>query len=201
MYCRNVYLRTGLVMPSAGWVMDLGANCGLFSVWAALTGARSIAVEAQLGFAEKIHRLARHNGVDERIHVEIAAASGVNISGSEVGRLADDQAWSQSSDGAPTRPEGRSVPDLMAAYSIDRVGLLKMDIEGGEFAVLAAAENLAWLRQVDQLAIELHGDHGDVPGLARRLRGAGLAVDLRDDFGRPVADTSGSVAYAYCRRG
>ena len=35
MYCRNVYLRTGLVMPDDGWVIDLGANRGLFSVWAA----------------------------------------------------------------------------------------------------------------------------------------------------------------------
>ena len=29
MYCRNVYLRTGLVMPRTGWVLDLGANSGL----------------------------------------------------------------------------------------------------------------------------------------------------------------------------
>jgi hypothetical protein len=36
MYCRNVYLRTGLVMPNEGWVLDLGANCGLFSAWAGL---------------------------------------------------------------------------------------------------------------------------------------------------------------------
>ena len=26
MYCRNVYLRTGLTMPAQGWVVDLGAN-------------------------------------------------------------------------------------------------------------------------------------------------------------------------------
>ena len=40
MYCRNVYLRTGLTMPATGWVIDLGANRGLFSVWAAVTGAQ-----------------------------------------------------------------------------------------------------------------------------------------------------------------
>src|SRR5215472_16726900 len=38
MYCRNVYLRTGLIMPRTGWVLDLGANRGLFSVWAAMAG-------------------------------------------------------------------------------------------------------------------------------------------------------------------
>src|SRR3984885_2444616 len=38
MYCRNVYLRTGLRMPAGGWVVDLGANHRLFRVWAAVTG-------------------------------------------------------------------------------------------------------------------------------------------------------------------
>jgi hypothetical protein len=70
----------------------------------------------------------------------------------------------------------------------------------GEFAVLAADEDLAWLHQVDQLAIELHGSHSDMPAMIGRLRSAGLAVDLRDDFGRRAAATSSSVAYAYCRR-
>jgi hypothetical protein len=46
MYCRNVYLQTGLVMPRTGWVVDLGANHGLFSVWAAMAGAQVVAVEA-----------------------------------------------------------------------------------------------------------------------------------------------------------
>jgi FkbM family methyltransferase len=200
MYCRDVYLRTGLVMPSAGWVLDLGANCGLFSVWAALSGARSVAVEAQHGFAQEIHRLAVHNAVDERIHIEIAIASGVKTSGSQVGQLADSQVWFRTSHGGPTHPVDRSVPELIAAYGIDRVGLLKMDVEGGEFAILAADEDLTWLRQVDQLAIELHGSHGDVPAMIGRLRDAGLAVDLRDDFGRRAPATSSSVAYAYCRR-
>jgi len=200
MYCRNVYLRTGLVMPNTGWVLDLGANCGLFSVWAALSGARTIAVEAQYGFAQEIHHLAVHNAVNERIHIEIATASGVKTSGSEVGQLGDNQVWSLTSHGGPTHPVDRSVPELIAAYDIDRVGLLKMDVEGGEFAILAADEDLTWLHHVDQLAIELHGSHGDVPAMIGRLRGAGLAVDLRDDFGRRAPATSSSVAYAYCRR-
>src|ERR1035441_493558 len=61
MYCRNVYLRTGFVMPRTGWVLDLGANRGLFSVWAALLGAQSVAVEAQQGFEPQIRHLAAHN--------------------------------------------------------------------------------------------------------------------------------------------
>src|SRR6266496_2104995 len=72
MYCRNVYLRSGFAMPRSGWVLDLGANRGLFSVWAALAGARVVAVEAQQDFGLEIRRLAAHNGVGERVLVEIA---------------------------------------------------------------------------------------------------------------------------------
>jgi FkbM family methyltransferase len=200
MFCRNVYLRTGLVMPSDGWVIDLGANRGLFSVWAALSGARSVSVEAQSGFGDEIRRLAVHNGVDDRVNVEVAIASGVKTSGAAVGKLADDRVWSETSHGGPTRPADTSVPELLSRYGIDRVGLLKIDIEGGEFAVLGVHEDLHWLQQVDQLAIELHDGHGDVVTLIDRLRCEGLTVDLRDDFGDRAAATSKSAAYAYCRR-
>jgi FkbM family methyltransferase len=200
MYCRNVYLRSGLRMPTAGWVLDLGANRGLFSVWAALTGAQVVAVEAQRGFAAEILDLARHNGVIERVHVEVAVAGGVTISGGAVGDLADDDLWRSASHADPVRPAGVSVPQLMSAHRIDRVGLLKMDIEGGEFAVLATGEDLRWLESVDQLVLELHPNHGDAAALIERLRRLGFNVDLRDNDGHRVSGGSIGLDYAYCRR-
>ena len=110
MYCRNVYLRTGFVMPRTGWVLDLGANRGLFSVWAALAGAQAIAVEAQQGFEPEIQRLAAHNGVGDRVHVEIALAGGTVTAGATAGVLADDQRWAATSHGAPQRPCRRVGP-------------------------------------------------------------------------------------------
>jgi len=201
MYCRNVYLRAGLAMPTRGWVVDLGANRGLFSIWAAVTGAQVIAVEAQQGFAPLIQELARHNGVAERVHVEIALASGVRASGAKVGVVADDQRWSTTSHGAPTRPADVSIPQLMVKHRIDRIGLLKIDIEGGEFAVLAADDDLSWLHRVDQIAMEIHCDFGDAPTLIDRLRDNGFDVELRDDDGRRVAESSHQLTYLYCRPG
>ncbi len=200
MYCRNVYLRTGVTMPTKGWVVDLGANRGLFSVWAAVNGAQAIAVEAQQGFAQLIRALAEHNGVGEHVHVEVALASGVTASGANVGVVADDQRWSMTSHGAPTRPADVSVPQLMSAYGIDRIGLLKMDIEGGEYAVLAADEDLGWLQHVDQLVLEVHRDFGDAIALVGRLRSQGFAIDLRDNNGGRVAATSDHLDYACCQR-
>jgi hypothetical protein len=75
-----------------------------------------------------------------------------------------------------------------------------MDIEGGEFSVLAADENLAWLKQVDQLAIELHGEHGDIGALTGRLRGHGFTPDIRDNWGSSVDPASRAAAYGYFHR-
>ena len=97
-------------------------------------------------------------------------ASGICASGAAVGVLADDHRWSASSHGAATRPADVSLPQLISAYQIDRVGLLKMDIEGGEFAVLAEDENLDWLDAVDQIALEVHRGFGDVSALISRLQ-------------------------------
>jgi FkbM family methyltransferase len=189
MYCRNVYLRTGFVMPHTGWVLDLGANLGLFSVWAALAGAQVIAVEAQQAFAPEIQRLAAHNGVGPRVNVEIALVGGSVRAGATVGVLADDK-----------RPAGVSVPQLMSAYQIGRIGLLKVDIEGGEFAVFGIDEDLRWLDQVDQVVMEVHPSFGDAAALISRLRQYGFAIDLRDNAGTRVSATSDRLEYAYCRR-
>jgi FkbM family methyltransferase len=200
MYCRNVYLRTGLTMPATGWVIDLGANRGLFSVWAAVTGAQAIAVEAQQGFAPMIRDLAAYNNVTERVHVETAMASGVILSGAAIGVLADDSRWATSSHGLPARPGDVSLPTLMSKYGIDRVGLLKVDIEGGEFAPLGAGEDLCWLSRVDQAVLEVHGSHGDPMTMVGQLHEAGFRVDLRDNDGRQASTNSAQLAYAYCSR-
>lgn len=200
MYCRNVYLRTGCTMPSKGWVLDLGANRGLFSVWAALAGAQTVAVEAQEGFGPEIRRLATYNGVSDRVHVEIAVVGGVVRAGALAGIVANDMHWAASSHGAPKRPGGVSVPQLMSSYHIDKIGLLKVDIEGGEFALFGGEEDLRWLDRVDQVVMEVHPGFGDTDVLVGRLRQNGFAIDMRDNTGGRVDASSDRLEYAYCRR-
>ena len=200
MYCRNVYLRTGLTMPAEGWVIDLGANRGLFSVWAALTGAQSVAVEAQEGFAPMIRALAHHNSVAERVHVEVALASGARTSGADIGVVGDDSRWAGTTHGAAERPADLSMPQLMSRYMIDNVKLLKVDIEGGEFGLLSVDEDLSWLEKVDQMAMELHPLHGDTKALINRLRKHGFDVELNDNDGHPVGPDAADIAYAYCSK-
>lgn len=200
MYCRNVYLRTGLVMPKAGWVIDLGANHGLFSIWAAVTGAQVVAVEAQQAFAPVIRGLAAHNGVARRVHVEAAFAGGTATPGTATGDLADDGMWAAASHGAGQRPASVSVPELMSAYRIDRIDLLKVDIEGGEFAVFGPGEDLRWLDRVDQVVMEVHPQWGDTASLVDRLGEHGFQVELRDNAGASVTTRKAPFEYAYFTR-
>ena len=197
MYCRNVYLRTGLVMPRRGWVLDLGANRGLFSVWAALAGAQAVAVEAQQGFRPEIRRLAAHKGVGDRVHVEIAVTGGTVTAGATARVVADDQRWAATSHGARQRPVGVSVPKLMSASQIGPIGRLKADIEGGEFAVFGSDGDLRW---VDQVVLGIHRDFGDATALIGRLRPHGFVVDLRDSAGSQVSAASYRLDCADCRR-
>ena len=200
MYCRNVYLPAGFSLPHTGWVLDLGANRGLFSIWAALAGAQVVAVEAQQGFGPEIERLAAYNGVGDRVHVEIAVAGGVVRAGATAGVVADDRRWTTTSHGAPQRPAGVSVPQLMSAHQIGRIGLMKVDIEGGEFAVFDRQEDLSWLDRVDQVVMEVHRDFGDASALVGRLCQHGFTADVRDHDGTRVSATSSRLGYAYFRR-
>ena len=199
MYCRNVYLRTGLGIPRDGWVVDLGANAGLFTVLAATEGARVVAVEAQRGFAAEIASLLDANGVDTtRVHVEVALAGSADPSVPQVGVVADDRRWRTASHADTRRPAGTSVPELMRRHQIDRIGLLKMDIEGSEFAVLDPRGDLSWLARVDQIAMEVHPQFGDGRQLRQLLMRSGFQVMLTNDGGRAPGPTP--ATYLYARR-
>jgi threonyl-tRNA synthetase len=88
----------------------------------------------------------------------------------------------------------------MSDYGIDRIVLLTMDIEGGEFAVFGAGEKPAWLDPVDQLVIEVHRDFGDAASLMDRLRIHGFSVDMRDNKDDRVTADCAHLDYAYCIR-
>jgi FkbM family methyltransferase len=50
-----------------------------------------------------------------------------------------------------------SIPALMQQYSIPKIDILKMDIEGAEESVITSKPDL-WLHFVDLIILEIHGD-------------------------------------------
>ena len=86
----------------------------------------------------------------------------------------------------------------MSAYRTGWIRLLKVDVEGGEFAVFGVGEDLRCLDQVDQVVMELH------PAVSAtrtpwwvRLRQHGYAADPHDNAGTRVRTTSSRPDYAY----
>ena len=80
--------------------------------------------------------------------------------------------WSFSIADTPTssgKIEAISIAEILSRYNIDRVSLLKLDIEGAERS-LFSAPSLDWLDKVDILAIELHDRFK--PGCAQALYAA-----------------------------
>ncbi|MFN8351848.1 MAG: FkbM family methyltransferase [Flavobacteriales bacterium] len=51
--------------------------------------------------------------------------------------------------------EALSIPTIMQRFGMQRIGLLKVDIEGAE-QELFGANDLSWLVRVDRVAVELH---------------------------------------------
>ncbi len=190
MYCRGVYWGRPGYAPAAGEnVVDLGANQGLFSVFAAAAGARVLAVEAQRGFGPALLKHAKTNRCSERItlvHALVGASSGV---------LADESrrlAASHWEDGVPQV----EMETLLAEAAFDRVDLMKIDIEGSEYALFQEA---GWLDRVGRVVMEVHTEFGDPATLLRTLRGAGFNAVLLDNALRPtarLADTSSGYLYA-----
>jgi FkbM family methyltransferase len=168
LYCRRVYAPGAEFLPRAGYtVVDLGANVGLFSVQAALAGARVIAVEAQSGFASRFWRLMEMNGVSGKVTLRHAlVGSSRGVLSDERSRLASPE-WI---DEAPTP----TLDGVLGDVGISHVDLLKSDIEGSEFAVFA--EGSSWLDQVDRVVMEVHRPFGDPEDIGRLLEDQGFVV-------------------------
>jgi FkbM family methyltransferase len=169
---REIYGRKSYLPPDLGFrikkgdlVIDLGANTGIFTVLAALSGAEVIAVEAQAVEVEALRRTLAANECAGCVTVV------TGVVGATSGLL---NQWSaeQFRGHVPKRIE---IEQLLASRS-SRVDLLKIDIEGSEFDLCAEPR---WLERVDRLAMEVHHLAGDVELLLEVLRRNGFDVRLR----------------------
>lgn len=168
LYCRGVYFPNRRFWPRPNEVVvDAGANVGLFTVLAATSGCKTLAIEAQRGFLPMIRRNAHRNGCASWVEVEWA------LLGSATGRLADPHERENAThwDGEPPR---LTMQDVLRRHGIDRIDLLKVDIEGSEFALLDG--DSGWMTGVRRLCMEVHPAYGDADALAETIAGSGMRV-------------------------
>ena len=137
-------------------VIDLGANIGItVRYWKAhWPAARVVAVEPD----PDNHALLVRNTAHLK-HVYCVQAGAWHTEGHlflERDGLASSSFRTRRSEGDGGIP-AVTVPGLMSKYGMDRISLLKVDIEGSERELFSAAD-LSWIERVDAIAIELH-DH------------------------------------------
>jgi len=168
-------------------VVDLGANCGTFSVLCAGLGADVIAVEAQEEFRAVFERFSERNGVRSLIDYRL----GLLCQGYGV---FDAEQWHRPSS-TSNLAGGISVTDLLDSRGIDRVALVKADIEGAEFRL--PEEETGLLRTAQRIAMEVHPAFGDAARLASELRSLGFSTRLVDKWGVEVSAVTTPVGFLY----
>lgn len=191
MYARSVYfVEPRCQLPRSGWVVDLGANVGLFTLLAACSGLRVVAVEAQPGFVPEILRNLQDNQVDA---AKVKVLCG--LLGPGAGVLAG-EGWKQASHAGSEPPPHLGIHEVLAPLGSDRVGFLKMDIEGSEFDLLQG--DCDWLNRVDCLAAEIHARFGAPRALVDLLTRMDFEVAWRSpDLRRCAPGADDGYLYAW----
>lgn len=136
-------------------IVDAGANIGMASLWFAkkFPKARIIAVEPD---QENFDLLVRNTKAFQQItpvHAAIAAHDG--MIGLEREGLRPSSFHIRELSEGENGISAITIGTLMKQYGLDRMDLLKIDIEGAEKELFEAAD-LSWMERTRTIAIELH---------------------------------------------
>lgn len=166
-YIRNCYLRYGVsqAASNANTVLDLGANRGAFSIMMACRAKLVIAVEFNSAFRDVIaHNMAVNGFANYKIETAFIGTGG------------------KADDGKSSR---MTIPELLQKHGLESVDLVKIDIEGSEFALFQSPE---WLTRVSTLCMEVHPKYGDPLEILTALEGHAFDFIITDVRFRPTKD-------------
>jgi FkbM family methyltransferase len=165
--------------PEPGWhVVDVGANIGVFSLWAERLGADVTAFEPEpRTFASLVTNVAGRRVSPQQAALVGEAARTVRLYLSELDSTRHTAMGKEIESGEPLR-DFVDVPTVTLA---DAVGsgcdLLKLDCEGAEFEALLRADDDTLIR-AQRIILEFHRIAGSPEVIVRRLDAAGMHVDL-----------------------
>ncbi len=204
------YERHGVRVRPGDVVLDVGANVGVAAVWFAavrLAGAvhcfepaepnlrllrRNVAGleacivhpyglsdvprQATMTFYEGASAMSGLYADPARDRSLVRAALG-NLG--MTGAAAEDQLRGRY-EARPLHCELRTLSDVLEERAIDRVGLLKIDVERAELDVLAGIREEHW-GGIAQVVLEVHDVDGRADDIATMLRGRGFSVAREQD--------------------
>jgi len=195
------YRGVGIVIGPQATVIDIGANIGLFALWAGTraAGVSLLAVEPSPRMCEFLRANTIRNGINATV---VQAACGSRNGRATLysrGTETKNTVYPCDAFHAELQPmeevELISLAELFRRFNIACCNLLKLDCEGAEYDILLnAPEEL--LQRIRQIALEYHV--GFQPGrspeqLENRLASSGFNL-----FRRPMDDQAG---YLFATRG
>lgn len=137
-------------------IVDLGSNVGISVLYfaARYPGAHVLAVEPEPSAFARLLENTAHLPAVTAVQAAVCDCDG------EVTLFSGGESWAASTAPSRLRPDARIVPartldGLLREHALERVGLLKIDIEGGEVAVLADAG----VRRAERIVFEFHQEH------------------------------------------
>ena len=194
------YAPPELPLGPADSVLDVGANIGVFSVWAARqTTGPVVAVEP---FLENFAALQRNLAVNRLAHARPIRAAVSDRAGSArlfLGSMAGGHSLSDHTLDGPLSDsievETLTLPAVAERAGLDRIDYLKIDCEGAEGLIFSSTP-ADWWDRVGKVALEFHDNVSalDHDAIGARLRAAGFRV-------RAAWDGRSPFGYLYAWRG
>jgi amino acid adenylation domain-containing protein/FkbM family methyltransferase len=208
----GAYSGHGLTLPPGAVVFDVGANIGLFSLWAhrQAPGVRLVAFEPIPAVADVLEANAALHGLDASIHraglsdvaetVEMTWYPHASVLSGRHAGTADEEAVVRSyllgsEDLSAAQVEEilaerlRSqvveapllrLSDVLRTEGVERIDLLKVDVEKAELEVLRGLDDDDWPK-VRQVVAEVHDVDGRLAAVAELLESHGFRVATEQD--------------------
>ena len=184
-YLDHVYNVPGVNLADCRSILDIGANVGLFALFAASVAPRAsvYCFEPEPNtFAMLLQNLKANQG--HRIFPHQLAVSGKCGRGRmELGNTS----VTHSLNTAPGGLDTVEVVDMSRVFElagVDRVDFVKMDVEGAELDILTGTSD-EQLRSMSAISMEWHYSAEELNPVAGRLRALGFEVTAPFARGRP----------------
>jgi FkbM family methyltransferase len=191
-YINRVYFQLpGFNISQDDIVFDVGANVGIFTLYAAKFGRHVYSIEVLPDFVEEMRNNLIINGCIEKATLINA------LVGHEIGKFSKRENLVNAAHSA-LEPEIESINQIISKHKVNKINFMKVDIEGSEFALFAKNNN--WLSIVDKIAMEVHPEYGNITALGKVLKDNGFHVWYIDERSCKIVKQLDKLGYIFAKK-